>query len=515
MEAARDDALSRLEALERELCDTSKDWLIPEIKRFRLRVQKELARPLEDENEAIKGGGTASLLGSAINLAKTCVGTGILSLPYAFRGCGLLWGTLFTIFCGAMAAFTLFLLGEVALVGGRKPTLHAVGFALAGNFGSVLVDISVCANNLGAMISYLVIASTTVENIVRSNFRMAGWPRQIYVMLGLMIIAPLCFVSKVNMLRYSSSVAMAALALVTLMIVLFSLPWDDGSPFDPCGGDVACQGTVSLWTSPLSVLTQFVIFTNAYTCQHAMLPIVAELKRPTRRRKCIVIFGAMGAVCLLLLTVGVAGYLTFGSAVESNVLFSYPTNSMFVVLALVGMIIDVLSSYPLLMFMTRLSVCNLLRNALCWLGCPYIEWLDNEEVPHPTTSNGALAPDSEEAPLVVSPLYLRDFIGNRFELICTLLIMSFTLGVALVVTDLGMVAALTGATGATMIGYVVPGFLYVKQFCRGGCSLQQRLRETAEPFFAHKITIFGAAAILSLGIVLVPVGSFLTLTKRA
>ena len=62
-----------------------------------------------------------------------------------------------------------------------------------------------------------------------------------------------------------------------------------------------------------------------------MLPIVAELDRPTRARKCAVIFGAMGAVCSLLLVVGVTGYITFGDQVESNVLFSYPHESMFVV----------------------------------------------------------------------------------------------------------------------------------------------------------------------------------------
>ena len=40
------------------------------------------------------------------------------------------------------------------------------------------------------------------------------------------------------------------------------------------------------------------------------------------------------------------------------------------------------------------------------------------------------------------------------------IIACFTTFVAVSVSDLGVVAALTGATGATMIGYICPGFLY-------------------------------------------------------
>ena len=297
---------------------------------------------------------------------------------------------------------------------------------------------------------------------------------------------------------------------------------------------------------------QFVIFTNAYTCQHAMLPIVAELDRPTRARKCAVIFGAMGAVCSLLLVVGVSGYITFGDQVESNVLFSYPHDSMFVVriiaaavamvyhllqvLALVGIIIDVLSSYPLLMFMTRIAIANLLRAAAragewTWLddsvkedpdqfGTPssmatMIADTDEPDGPQPVTVRGN---DGKEV-YVVSPMQWSDFISDRVDLVATALIMVLTISVALAVSDLGIVAALTGATGATLVGYVCPGLLYW-MVCRrqADSSTENSLEEfslTAEGdgFEISKGARVGAMAMLVLGCVLVPAGVTLTLTQ--
>jgi len=253
----------------------------------------------------------------------------------------------------------------------------------------------------------------------------------------------------------------------------------------------------------------------------------------------------MGAVCFLLMVVGTAGYLTFGDAVDSNVLFSYPHDSMFVVLALVGIIVDVLSSYPLLMFMTRISISNLLTSALRATGCSCLEYCfddaDIDSLPgsivssrHASLHNSPrLSPSSPDCPdvdplveeelgpwqyaYVVSPMSWSDFISNRIDLLSTALIMIFTVSVAPAVSDLGIVAALTGATGATMIGYVVPGLLYVlllrKQMAAHdkGHLMGGPEEVTLSP---HAGVYAGAMAMLVLGCVLVPAGVTLTLTRQ-
>ena len=90
-------------------------------------MSNNLQAPLLDEDVFV--GGSASLVSSTVNLAKTILGTGMLSLPYAYAGAGLAWGAAFTLVAGAMACFSLYLLGEVAPFGGRAPTLYAVAVA--------------------------------------------------------------------------------------------------------------------------------------------------------------------------------------------------------------------------------------------------------------------------------------------------------------------------------------------------------------------------------------------------
>ena len=77
---ARDNVLSSLVALEKELSGTSKAVIVPEIQRFGAWLEQELADVNQADGEADEAsngtvGGSASLLSSGINLAKTCLGS--------------------------------------------------------------------------------------------------------------------------------------------------------------------------------------------------------------------------------------------------------------------------------------------------------------------------------------------------------------------------------------------------------------------------------------------------------
>ena len=244
--------------------------------------------------DTVPTGGTASLVSCIVNLAKTILGAGILTLPGGFKGAGLLWGTIFTVVTAVIGVFSLGLLGEMSQhFDGPQPSLAAIGYRAAGVRGKRLVDIILVGNNSGAMTSYLVIASTTMTNLVGS----AVLPRQAFVLLSIVLISPLCLVREVKTLRFTSTIALCAISLLVVMIVLFAIPgllfqvstlhffqffWITvycvhcntflilcEGLFQPCGtytnGTIMdCRGDVYMAKAPLSVLTQFVIFTNAY-----------------------------------------------------------------------------------------------------------------------------------------------------------------------------------------------------------------------------------------------------------
>lgn len=416
----------------------------------------------------------ASVFSCTINLAMTILGTGILAIPGGVSGAGLAFGLAFTLITAALSLFSLFLLGEMMPYGGAHPTLNSIAQRSMGKLGGIIVDLSLLCNCFGAATSYLIIASTSIESLVGS----AGWPRQLYVLLCLVVVLPLCLLRRVDMLRFTSYLATLALLLLTAVVILFALPWSESSRwhalFDPCAGVVSgsCRGEVVLAAEPLGIVKQFVVFTNAYTCQQGMVPICAELERPTRRRKFAVISGAIGTACVLYLAVGVAGYLTFGADVKSDILRSYPDSSPFVSAARLGMTINVLTSYPLQVFFSRLSLASLL--AACGLGqhaactrscCPRSRAAERDRLWRARidpAANGAsdAASGGAAANGAGGGSCSSVFLSEPLPVLSAALFIAATTAIALIVDDLGIVVNLTGATGATLIGYIAPGIVF-------------------------------------------------------
>ncbi len=519
----------------------------------------------------VAAGGKASLAASIANLAKTGLGTGILALPGAFKGAGLIWGSVFTAATALMAVFSLGLLGEMATPAAgasARPTLQAIGGRAAGAVGRRAVDLVLLLNNTGAMTSYLVIASTTTTHLVQYLLQLVGaaWgaspvPRQWFVLAAIVLISPLCLVREVNMLRFTSALALVAITLLVAMILLFALPWNDAAgPFDPCAAfettnttTVDCRGTVRLTQSPAHVLTTFVVFTNAYTCQQGSIPVLAELNRPTRRRKFCVAVGAIGIMFPLFLMVSIAGYSTFGDNVDSDILLSYPDGT-FVTIARVGIIVDVLTSFPLMVYFTRPSIVNILRACVGQTAASALDLAQTRrvryssrvrlsEVPeadddgeeqnadiHRSCAGGkqnetAQAEERAEEQGVAVP---GTFISGRLEIFATVVLVSCSVGISMAVSDLGVVAAMTGAVGATSLGYILPGFLYLKLARNEARRRNARVQAGTQMLAplvggsgdiddaaarSRSIMLTGAAVLMLLGAVLIPAGVALTLIE--
>eukprot|EP00450_Noctiluca_scintillans_P034871 CAMPEP_0194557314 /NCGR_PEP_ID=MMETSP0253-20130528/99181_1 /TAXON_ID=2966 /ORGANISM="Noctiluca scintillans" /LENGTH=95 /DNA_ID=CAMNT_0039404817 /DNA_START=99 /DNA_END=386 /DNA_ORIENTATION=- len=94
------------------------------------------------------------------------------------------------------------------------------------------------------------------------------------------------------------------------------------------------------------------------------------------------------------------------------------------------------------------------------------------------------------------------------------------MSVSLCASDLGVVAALTGAVGATSLGYVLPGFLYWK-LSQGQemqvVPLEDRKELIPKSKAPQLVTTtwmrVGAVSLLSLGVILLPVGVTLTFVR--
>lgn len=199
-----------------------------------------------------------------------------------------------------------------------------------------------------------------------------------------------------------------------------------------------CGGVVNYGSAaPVSILCTLPLFINAFTCQQNVLALLGELHQPTAARKRLVLTVAPLLPMCLYLTVATAGYLTFGHGVASNVMNSYPETS-FTTAARAVLGVVVLCNYPLNMAPSRRSLISLIDSCAA-----------------PKT---VIAPEGEGLCAGGSG---GIFLSERRERVITSAFLLGTAGIACLVTDLGAVVSLIGATGAAIIALVAPGTSYL------------------------------------------------------
>lgn len=91
----------------------------------------------------------------------------------------------------------------------------------------------------------------------------------------------------------------------------------------------------------------------------------------------------------------------------------------------------------------------------------------------------------------------RGSLDDRLFYIITFVFISLSFITAMIVDDLGIVLALVGSTGSTLVSYVLPGLIYIKVAPQKDVALAM------------------AYAQLSLGLVLMPLALYCVLTKAA
>ena len=96
----------------------------------------------------------------------------------------------------------------------------------------------------------------------------------------------------------------------------------------------------------------------AYGMQAAVPTIWNEMERPTPGRMLTVYLVGLGLSAVMYAIVAGCGYATYGSNVASNILTSYPSTPL-TDTARIGLSVVVLFSYPIMIFLSRISAASL------------------------------------------------------------------------------------------------------------------------------------------------------------
>ncbi|XP_009948609.1 PREDICTED: putative sodium-coupled neutral amino acid transporter 8, partial [Leptosomus discolor] len=251
--------------------------------------------------------------------------------------------------------------------------------------------------------------------------------------LCVLVIFPLSVPREIGFQKYSSILGTLAACYLTLAIVLkYYLQAESlGSP-EPLEPSRA-----SSWASVFSVIPTICF---GFQCHEACVAIYSSMRNQSFSHWVAVSVLSM-LICLLIYSLtGLYGYLTFGEAVASDVLMSYPGNDPVVIVARLLFGISIVTIYPIVVLLGRSVVRDM--------------WA--------TPKRGATAvPEAHE---------------QRSRVVLTVAWMAATLAIALFVPDIGKVIELIGGISAFFI-FIFPGLCLVCM--TGTCTLGPRKKPIA------------------------------------
>ena len=357
----------------------------------------------------------------------------------------------------------------------------ALGAKAFGRRGFLAATGIICAQNVGAMTSYLLIAGKLTPNVMHNCFSTGGFiEEQGHTMLILITstcVFPLACMRKIGLLGYTSGICIA------IMLVFGFKVWWHNQEF-PCQKIVqmcmrnedqrwlpetqrkcqVLQCSIESWH--FSMDTFFVLPTMAFSfvCHTTVLPVYTELRDRSKERMQGVAGCGLSICCFVYVFVALAGYANFTDAVAPDILKSlfefHPASYSCPIRA--GMTVMFYLTVPLLCFPLRKNFVDLIME----LG-----WLKNDE------DRTRVAPESEvnaevDSSIAVPPgrnhsslveraagevkLALHEHVAITGWLILAVLLL------AIYVPNIEDVFAVVGATTATSLVFILPGAFFLQ-----------------------------------------------------
>lgn len=411
---------------------------------------------------------TGTVFSSIITLANTLLGSGMLAMPSAFASSGLYLGILNVAVFGGGALFGLWLLTRCATYTGRNSSFFSLSM-ITFPHASIFFDLAISIKCFGVSVSYLIIVGDLMPYVTLGLFPETSLDsvyltRELWITIAMICIIPLAFMRKLDSMRHTSFISLLAIVYLLLIVVYFYfIPYrtneinvndiqtrqlnnDDLSEFNSSYPD---HPKIEKFIFSMNFFKNLPIFVFAFTCHQNILSVYNEMKDNRQKNVNKVISISIGFGMILYWVIGICGYLTFGEETDSNIISMYPSSSIIILIGQISMVIMVSLSYPLQMFPCRLSLDKVFYNFKRIIN-------RNNEGASLINPTAASFMNNNNISSQVQPISDKKF----FFMTLSILICSYILACS--VKTLGIVLSIVGATGSTMICYILPGLLYYK-----------------------------------------------------
>uniref|UniRef100_T1J2Y0 Amino acid transporter transmembrane domain-containing protein n=1 Tax=Strigamia maritima TaxID=126957 RepID=T1J2Y0_STRMM len=192
-------------------------------------------------------------------LGNSIIGVSVLAMPFCFKQCGILLGTLMLIASALLTRFNCHLLLKGALLSRRK-TYELFAFYCFGYYGKLVVETSIIGFLVGILISFFVVIGDLGPQIISKTFEIENLPplrTLVLTALGIGVALPLGLLKNISSLGGISTLSI--LFYLTLVMKVFF----EAVPILATG---AWVDKVTFW-QPQGILQSLPIFALALSCQ--------------------------------------------------------------------------------------------------------------------------------------------------------------------------------------------------------------------------------------------------------